>query len=62
MAKHWKLEDQITTIDSLLSDVNRILLRTALKGGVSGDTRSQTRYKLQKALEVFDQLPPEGED
>lgn len=62
MAKNWKLEDDITTIDSLLHDVNRTLLRAALKGGVSGDTRNQTRYKLQKALEVFDRLPPEPEE
>lgn len=57
----WKFEDDLSTIESLLSEVNRTLLRVALKGGVNRDTRTQTRYKLQRALETFDKLraPPE---
>jgi hypothetical protein len=57
----WKFEDDLGTIDALLGEVNRVLLRAALKGGVNKDTRTQTRYKLQRALETFDKLraPPE---
>lgn len=57
----WKFEDDLSTIEALLGEVNRTLMRAALKGGVSRDTRTQTRYKLQRALEVFDKLraPPE---
>lgn len=52
----WKFEDNLSTIQSLLSEVNRTLLRAALKGGVSRDTHTATRYKLQRAIEAFDNL------
>jgi hypothetical protein len=57
----WKFEDDLSTIEALLGEVNRVLMRAALKGGVSKDTRAQTRYKLQRALDTFDKLraPPE---
>ena len=57
----WKFEDDLSTIDALLSSVSSTLVRVAIRGGISNDTRLQTRYKLQRAIEALDKLraPPE---
>ena len=53
----YKLEDSLTTINALLSDVNRWLLHTALKGRVTAETRNHLRLKLLDAAEKVMQLP-----
>lgn len=53
----YKLEDSLTTITALLSDVNRWLLHAALKGRLTAETRNHLRLKLLDAAEKTMQLP-----
>jgi len=53
----YRLEDNLTTTQALLHDVQSHLMRAALKGGASLDVRNQLRIKLIDAAERVTRIP-----
>ena len=53
----YALEDSLTTIQSLLQDVERTFMRVALKGCITEDSRRDAHYKLAMLTAVIDKLP-----
>ena len=57
MDDNYKLEDTLTTIQSQLTELDRVVLRTALKGSVSGDTKRKVNSLLADIQRRFNSLP-----
>lgn len=57
MAKKYKLEDSLVTIQAYMQDVDRSLIRAALHGGMSGETRRHSVHKLRAAADKLEQFP-----
>jgi hypothetical protein len=55
--RQYLMEDRCTTVISLLQDVERTLLRFALKGFATADARRDAAFKLRDAAAYLDQLP-----
>lgn len=60
--RRYILEDRVFTVQSLMHDVERALLRAALKGHVSADTRRDAAMKLRDAAKFIEQLPTKHGD
>lgn len=54
-------EDKLTSIQALMQEVDRRLLRVAIKDRVSGEVRQQMATLLRQAAEYVEQLPSIGE-
>lgn len=55
--RRYMLEDRLTTIYSLLHDVQQTLLRVALSGRITAESRRHVAFKLRDAANYTEQLP-----
>jgi len=57
------MEDAITRISSAIEEVNRIIMRTAIKGGCTAETRTKAAFLLMDAARQIETKLPlfEGE-
>ena len=60
--RRLRFEDKLGTADALMADVQRTLLRVALRGRVSEEQRRHIAYKLRDAALQIEQLPLNGDD
>lgn len=55
--RRYKLEDAVTSVESMLQDVQRKLTRAAMKGAVSQDTSAQLSRQLILAADKVLEIP-----
>jgi hypothetical protein len=55
--REFELEDAVTSVQALLADVERIVLRSALKGGIARETCVDAVFKLNQAIKYIQRIP-----
>lgn len=60
--RNYMFEDRLNSVQALMSDVQNILLRAAIKGAISVERRRDAAFKLRDAAAYIDQLPVFGEE
>ena len=54
-------EDKLSSVQALLQEVDRRMLRVAIKGQVTGETRRHMAAMLRQAADYVEQLPAFGD-
>jgi len=57
MMEDWVLHDTLTTIQSQMQDVDRIILRSSINGCISGDSKRKVCRLLDDIKQRFESLP-----